>query len=94
MSEFNKTKVNPEYKSSNTSRGAVNPVGGGGAPSRARGVEHPVPEDMALYGDTRHRLHHEPLPRKSGPNFGAESHAGPDPNQLRIDCGEGVDGEL
>lgn len=49
------------------------------------GVQHPIAEDMALIGDTRQELHTKSLPRKSGPNFGAESHAGPDPNQLRIE---------
>lgn len=62
--------------------------------SKSRGVENPVADDMALIGETRNELHYKPLPRK-GPsnNYGAENHAGPDPNQLRVDCGYGMEGE-
>lgn len=60
--------------------------------SKSRGVEHPIPEDMALIGDTRHSLHTAPLPRRMGPNFGHGEQAPSD--QLRVDCGEGLGGEL
>jgi hypothetical protein len=29
-----------------------------------RGIEHPISEDMAGIGDTRHRLHSAPLPKR------------------------------
>jgi hypothetical protein len=32
----------------------------------SRGVPMAVPEDAALYMDTRNPLHHKPLPRRSG----------------------------
>ena len=32
-----------------------------------RGVEHPIAEDSAGSGDTRHRLHHTPLPKREFP---------------------------
>lgn len=35
-----------------------------------RGVENPVPTDMALIGDTCMPLHKQSLPRRVGPNFG------------------------
>lgn len=34
----------------------------------SRGVEHPVPSDGALIGDTRHELHHKSLPKHSFQN--------------------------
>ena len=58
-----------------------------------RGIEHPVAEDMAMIGDTRHRLHTSPLPKQEHPykahqnahNFGS-GHPG---DEYRDDTGAG-----
>jgi len=94
-SEFDKSASNrPAMASSKTDPGAASPKGarsgvGGG---KSRGVENPIPEDMALIGDTRHGLHTQSLPRKYGPNFGYGEEAPSD--QFRVDCGDGVAGCL
>lgn len=62
--------------------------GGGG---KSRGVENPIPEDMALIGDTRHPNHTQSLPRLVGPNFGYGGVAPSD--QFRVECGKGASGE-
>jgi hypothetical protein len=59
----------------------------------SRGVEHPITEDMALQGDTRHELHYKPLPRQEHPykahqnshNFGS----GNPGDEARDDTGQG-----
>lgn len=102
-SEFDKSVKNPEYKSSDTSRSAKNPESArsGATTGRARGVEHPIPEDMALIGDTRHALHYKSLPKVLHPyaehqNEGYPSSAGSlrGSDQFRVDSGDGVDGDL
>lgn len=68
---FDKTKFNsPRTQSTVTDPRAKAPGGArsGAEPAKARGVEHPIPEDMALFGDTRHALHHMPLPKTEGPH--------------------------
>lgn len=68
---FNKTKFNtPRTKSTATDPRAADPGGArtGAEPAKARGVEHPNPEDAALYGDTRHELHYKALPKQEGPH--------------------------
>lgn len=101
-SEFDKSVKQPEYKSSSTSRGAKNPEAArsGATTGRARGVEHPIPEDMALIGDTRHVLHSKTLPKvmhpysehQNGYPAGAGSLKGSD--QFRVEAGNGTDGDL
>ena len=59
---------------------------------KTRGVEHPIAEDMALVGDTRHELHTKSLPRLTGPNFGLNS-GSKKSDEFRVDCGHGVSGE-
>ena len=94
QSEFDKSKFNSSpMQSSKTNPHAKDPSGArnGAESAKARGVEHPTPEDAALIGDTRHALHHTPLPKKAGPNYGYGQSAPSD--QLRVDCGEGMGGE-
>jgi hypothetical protein len=62
---------------------AVTKVDGGQS-----GVQHPSPHDMALHGDTRHRLHTARLPKAQ--HLGHVQPSGPDPNQLRYDDGMGT----
>src|SRR5579872_5921506 len=90
-SEFSKSKYNSSpTKSSETNPHATDPQGArpGTTPSKSRGVEHPIPEDQALIGDTRHELHSKALPRSGGPNFGYGSKAPSD--EFRADTGEGA----
>ena len=56
-----------------------------------RGVEHPHSGDMALIGDTRHRLHTAPLPKNEHPYKAHQNNIpnGEDPDQLRYDHGSG-----
>jgi hypothetical protein len=57
-----------------------------------RGVDHPISSDSALSGDTRHPLHHMPLPKQEHP-FKAHQNSipnGEDPNMLRHDKGVGT----
>ena len=77
-------------RSSSTDAMAPNPGGArsGAEPAKARGVEHPIAEDGALIGDTRHELHHKPLPKIGGPNFGYGASGTSD--ELRMDTGEGA----
>jgi len=35
---------------------------------RTIGVQHPITGDFALQHDTRHELHHKPLPKRGGPH--------------------------
>lgn len=91
-SEFDKTKYNSDpMESSKTNPHAKDPEGarGGAVPAKARGVEHPIAEDAALIGDTRHILATKALPRLNGPNFGYGKTAPSD--QFRADCGDGAD---
>lgn len=101
--EFTKTVNQPEYKSTKTSRGTDHSEGArtGAVPSKSRGVEHPVPEDMALIGSTQHKLHSGALPKRMHPykehqNAGYPDSAGKlsGSDQFRVDCGEGADGEM
>lgn len=96
-SAFDLTKANSSpTKSSATSARAKNPSSGGTSVkhSSSRGVEHPIAEDMALIGDTRHELHSKSLSRRTGPNYGADTTKAPGPDHLRVDCGDGMDGEV
>ena len=101
--EFQRLEKDPEYKSSQTGRDEKSPVGArsGATTARARGVDHPIPEDMALWGDTRHMLHSKALPKVLHPysqhqNAGYPESAGnlAGSDQFRVDTGEGVDGAL
>jgi hypothetical protein len=94
-SEFDKTSFNSSPMKSSATDPRADHTGGartGAEPAKSRGVEHPIAEDMALYGDTRHALHTMPLPRHTGPNFGYGESAPSD--QLRVDCGLGEAGEM
>jgi hypothetical protein len=101
--EFTRTVNQPEYKSTKTTRGTDHTEGArsGAVPSKARGVEHPIPEDMALIGSTQHKLHTAPLskvmhPYKEHQNAGYPDSAGrlSGSDQFRVDCGGGTDGEI
>lgn len=94
-SEFSKGSFNSSpMKSSKTPTGTDHSEGAraGAVPAKSRGVEHPVPTDAALIGDTRHELHTKALPRRNGPNFGFGTTAPTD--QLRVDEGEGEQGAM
>jgi hypothetical protein len=102
-SEFQRLQKDPEYKSSGTSRDAKNPEAArsGATTGRARGVEHPIPEDMALFGDTRHTLHHQSLPKVLHPYSQHQNEGYPEAagslrgsDQFRVDSGGGADGDL
>ena len=94
---FEKTQFNNKRMESTVTNPREKAPGGartGAEPGKARGVEHPIPEDMALYGDTRHALHHMPLPRQEGPHkYGhydkSTNLAGSD--QIRFDEGTEAD---
>lgn len=103
---FDLTKKETSYvgnESSMTSPKAKSPEGArsGATASRARGVEHPIPEDMALIGDTRHALHHASLSKVMHPysthqNEGYPESAGSlkGSDQFRVESGAGSDGDL
>lgn len=94
-SAFNKTQFNssPQASSKTNPRQAAPEGARSGVPSgKVRGVEHPIAEDAALIGDTRHELHTKSLPRTFGPNYGLGNGKAPG-EQLRVDCGEGMSGE-
>jgi hypothetical protein len=55
------------------------------ASTKSRGVENPIPTDMALIGDTRAELLTKSLPRLVGPNFGYGGKAKDD--DYRVDDG-------
>lgn len=102
-SAFNKTVKQPEYKSSVTSRDAKAPEGArsGATTGRARGVEHPIAEDMALFGDTRHRLHTASLPKVLHPYSTHQNEGYPEAagslrgsDQFRVESGNGADGDM
>ncbi|MDE1766549.1 MAG: hypothetical protein KGI27_09825 [Thaumarchaeota archaeon] len=64
-------------------------------------MEHPIPEDMALIGDTRHMLHYKGLPKLLHPyaehqNSGYPNSAGnlSGSDQFRVESGSGADGDL
>lgn len=103
---FDLSKNNSSYvgnQSTKTDPGAGQPKGArtGAAPGRTRGVEHPIAEDMALIGDTRHGLHYQGLPKQMHP-YGQHQNAGyPDAagrlsgtDQYRVDQGGGADKDL
>ena len=93
QSEFDKSKYNSApMASSKTNPHAKDPMGArtGAESGKARGVEHPIPEDQALIGDTRHHLHTASLPKRKGPNFGLEGGGASD--ELRVDQGDGMSG--
>lgn len=86
-SEFDKTKHN-----SSPTKSSLTPVSGGGG--KTRGVEHPIAEDMALIGDTRHELHTKALPHRVGPHdYGLGQKGLEASDQFRVDCGQGASGE-
>lgn len=66
---------------------------GRGVKGTTRGIEHPIAEDAAAIGDTRHRLHTAPLPKQEHPykahqnahNFGS----GNPGDEVRDDTGIG-----
>jgi hypothetical protein len=97
---FNNTKFNSSpMESTKTNPRAKAPEGArSGVPSgKVRGVEHPIAEDAALIGDTRHELHSKALPKQYGPekygHYDSSSNlSGSD--QLRADCGDGLSGEM
>lgn len=98
-SEFDKSKFNssPTKSSLTNPRQAAPEAARTGATSgKVRGVEHPIAEDAALIGDTRHELHTKGLPKQMGPHsyghYDSSSNlSGSD--QLRVDCGDGMSGE-
>jgi len=53
-----------------------------------RGIEHPIAEDMAAIGDTRHPLHHKPLP-KLGHRYDNRNAPNADSDEARDDMGIG-----
>lgn len=96
-SAFNKTKFNSSpTQSAKSAPRAKNPSSGGTSVkhSSSRGVEHPIPEDFALIGDTRHELHTKPLARRKGPNFGAEEMSAPGPDHFRVESGGSASDDL
>lgn len=104
---FDLTKSNSSRtESTKTNPMAKNPTSAGtrlkssqGAP---RGVEHPIPEDFALIGDTRHELHAKALPKQLGPHYNKYQNAGyPDragslagSDQFRVESGGDAGDEL
>ena len=59
----------------------------------SRGVEAPQTKDMALQGDTRHKLHTSSLSKGIHLGGGVKHPVGggPDPNMCRYDDGMGTD---
>lgn len=103
---FDLTKFNSSpTESAHSNPRAKNPTSSGtrlkgsGGP---RGVEHPIPEDFALIGDTRHELHHKALPKQIGPHYSKHQNAGyPESagslsgsDQFRVDGGGDAGDEL
>ncbi len=98
---FDKTKPYAgAVKSSTANPKAKNPTTSATSVKHAssRGVEHPIPEDFALMGDTRHALHYKTLPRNEHPyKRDMNPHSagsGNNPEEFRVESGSGVDGEL
>lgn len=92
-SEFSKTAHNTQSTpSSSTNVSTDHKEGARTGVAKSRGVENPIPEDMALIGDTSHGLHKAALPRRTGPNFGYGEEAPSD--AFRVESGNGVAGDL
>lgn len=103
---FDLTKPNSMYagnESAHSSPKAKNPEGArsGATPGKVRGVEHPIAEDMALIGDTRHALHSASLPKRMHPYSEHQNEGYPEAagslrgsDQFRVESGNGSDGDL